>query len=88
MEQIPTKSIKRSTKPIFKFLNCPSFQEVNTRFVLPFKNENDRKVSTGYYLPKVEIKDYIVMIDGRNFFDQTVNNYLITYDIIKNMETG
>ena len=35
-----------------------------------FKNEENRKVSTRYYLPKVEIKEYNVMIDGKNFFDQ------------------
>ena len=29
----------------------------------------------------VEIKDYNVMIDGRNFFDQPVINDLRTYDI-------
>ena len=31
---------------------------------------------TGYFLPKVEIKDYNIMIDGQNFenfFDQPVN---------------
>ena len=37
-------------------------------FVLLFENENDRKVNTGYYYPKVEIKDYNVMIDGKNVF--------------------
>ena len=28
----------------------------------------------GYYFPKVETKDYNVVIDGRNFFDQPVKN--------------
>ena len=39
-----------------------------------FENENDRKVHKGYYLPKVEIKDYNVMIDGKNVFEQPVKN--------------
>ena len=39
------------------FLIDPSFQGVNRLFVLSFENEDDRKVHTGYYLPKVEIKD-------------------------------
>ena len=47
------------------FLIDPSFQGVNRLFVLLFKNEDDRQ--TGYYLPKVEIKDYKVMIDGKTF---------------------
>ena len=37
---------------------------------------------TRYYLPLVEIKDYNVVIDGRNFFDQSVKNNLIKYDSI------
>ena len=39
------------------FLVDPSFQAVNRLFVLSFENEDDRKVHTGYYLPKVKIKD-------------------------------
>ena len=35
----------------------PSFQGVNTLFVLLFEKEGDRKVRTGYYFPKAEIKD-------------------------------
>ena len=41
-----------------------------------------------YYLPRVEIKNYKVMIDGRNFFDQPIKNNLITYDNIRNIATG
>ena len=47
------------------FLIDPSFQGVNRHFVLSFENEEDRKVQAGYYLPKVEIKEYDVMIDGK-----------------------
>ena len=56
------------------YLIDPSFQGVIRLFVLSFENSADRKVCTGYYLPKVEIKDYNVMIDGQNFFDQPVKN--------------
>ena len=48
----------------------PIFQGVNRLFVLLFENEEDRKVHTRYYLPKVEIKEYNAMIDGKKFFDQ------------------
>ena len=53
-----------------------------------FENEDDRKVSTGYYFPKVEIKDYNVMFDGKIFFDQPVKNNLRTYDNVRKIETG
>ena len=48
------------------FLTDPSFQEVNRLFVLLFENEDARKVHTGYYLLKVEIKYCNVMIDRKN----------------------
>ena len=50
----------------------PSFPGVNRLFVLSFENSADRTTHTEYFLPKVEIKDYNVKIDGRNFFDQPV----------------
>ena len=49
----------------------PSFQGVNRLFVLSFENEDDRTSHSTYYLPKVEIKDYNVIIDGRNVFRST-----------------
>ena len=61
----------------YRYLNHlidPIFQGVNKLFVLSFENEDDRRSHSGYYLPKVEIKDYNVMIDGKNFFDKPINN--------------
>ena len=39
-----------------------------TLFVLLFKSEGDRNVHTGYYIPKLEIKYYNIMIDGKKRF--------------------
>ena len=58
-------STERQNHQYLDFLIDPSFQGVNMLFVLSFKNEGNRKVHTGYYLPKVEIKDYNIMIDGK-----------------------
>ena len=66
----------------------PSFQGVNRLFVLSFENENDRTSQRTYYFPKVEIKDYNVMIDGRNFFDQPINSMSKTYENIRKIATG
>ena len=44
--------------------------------------------SNSIYLPTVEIKDYNVMIDGRNFFDQPIENDLKTYYNIRKIATG
>ena len=36
--------------------------------MLSFENEDDTKSHSTYDLPKVEIKDYNVMTDGKNFW--------------------
>ena len=65
------------------YLINPNFQGVNRLFLLSFENENDRTSHSTYYLPKVEIKDYNVMIDGRNFFDQWIDSLAKTYEHIR-----
>ena len=51
------------------FLIDPSLQRVNRLFVLLLEDNDDRKVHTGYILPKAEMKDYNVMINGQTLFD-------------------
>ena len=66
----------------------PSFQGVNKLFVLSFENDAHRRSYKRYSLPTVEIKDYNVMIDGKNLFKQPVKNHLITYENIQKIATG
>ena len=66
----------------------PSFQGVNRLFVLAFENDTQRTSNKRYYIPNVEIKDYNVMIDGKNFFDQPVKNNKVTYENIRKIATG
>ena len=70
------------------YLINPSFQGVKRLFVLSFENENYRTLHSTYYLPNVEIKDYNVMIDGRNFFDQPISSMNKTYKNIRKIATG
>ena len=58
--------------PYLSFLIDPIFQEVDRLFVLLFKNKDDRKLHTKYYLPTAEVKDFNILIDGQNFFDQPI----------------
>ena len=44
----------------------PSFQVVNTVFVLSFENIEERVLFTKYFLSTKEIKYYNVIIDGEN----------------------
>ena len=65
-----------------------SFQGVNSFFVLSFENETDRTSHSTYYLPQIEIKDYNVMIDCKNFLDQPINSDLKTYENIRKIAIG
>ena len=47
-----------------------------------------KKVHPGYYLPNVEIKNYNVMINGENFFDQPIKDNKVTYENIRKVATG
>ena len=66
----------------------PSFQGVNKLFVLAFENDTQRISHSGYYLPNVEIKNYNVVINGENFFDQPIKNNKVTYENIRKIATG
>ena len=41
-----------------------------------------------YYLTNVELKDYNVMIDGKNLFDQPIKDNKVTYENIRKIATG
>ena len=69
-------------------LIVPSFQGINRLFVLAFENDAQRTSNRRYYIPNVEIKDYNVMIDGKNIFDQPVKNDNVTYKNIRKVATG
>ena len=58
--------------PNLNHLVEPSFQGVNILFVLAFENDAQRTSSKVYYLPSVEVKNYNVMINAENFFDQPI----------------
>ena len=65
-----------------------SFQGTNRLFVSAFEGDTQRTSHSGYYLPNVEIKDYNIMINGENFFDQPVKNKKVTYENITKIATG
>ena len=56
------------------YLIVPTFTNVNRLFVLSFENETDRNSFSNYYAPKVEIKDFNVLIDGKQFFEIHIKN--------------
>ena len=68
------------------YLIDPTFNKVNRLFVLLFENEEDRTSFSKYYVPKVEIKDFNMLIDDKSFFDVPVKNKEEAYKKIRNID--
>ena len=63
------------------------------KIVLAYDNaEGNNKVSINsfkkYFLPRVEIENYNIEIDGINFYDQPINDSIKQYDEIRKISTG
>ena len=57
------------------YLIDPTFMNVNRLFVLSFpsnSNTDSRYSFSNYYVPKVQIKDFNVLVDRKSFFDLPV----------------
>ena len=65
----------------------PSLQGVNRLFVLAFENDAQRTSHSGFYLPIVKLKDYNIIINGENVFDQPIKNNKVTYENIRKIAT-
>ena len=71
-----------------------SFQGVSKLFAAAYetddieRNANAEESRRKYYLPRAEIKDYNMLIDGRNFYDQNVNSSIVRYNELLKMTTG
>ena len=97
-ETKPAKVIEQG-KNLYELLNA-SFQGVKRLFVLAYfivapaeagGNIDDTagiKNNKKYFLPRGEIKNYNVLIDGRNFYDQPINDLIKQYDEVRKVPTG
>ena len=68
-----------------------SFQGVNKLFVLRYASGNnvtDEYSYRKYFLPRLRIKNYNTEIDGRNFYDQPINDSIKQYDEVRKLSTG
>ena len=82
-------------KNLYELLNA-SFQGVKRLFVLAYvmgagdnaDEEAGIKDNKKYFLPRGEIKNYNVLIDGRNFYDQPINDKIKLHDESRKVSTG
>ena len=72
----------------------PGIPGVNKLFVMGFNdidgdpNQMVRNNHRKYFFPKVDIKDYNVLIDGRNFYDQNISGDFKKYEELRKVMTG
>ena len=69
-----------------------SFKGVSKLFVLAYEhgdaNYVNEKTFNKYFLPKITIEKYNVEIDGRNFYDQAINDSIKQYNEVRKISTG
>ena len=69
----------------------PSFQGVNRLFTMAYNSENGQPTRNGqqkYYLPRIDLKEYNVIIDGRNFYYNPIENNIEKYRELKKVMIG
>ena len=76
--QIITEAVNNN----LNILVNPTFTNVNRLFVLAYQNADDRQSFSQFYLPKVMVKDYNVIIDKLAFFDLPVKTEEEAYEKI------
>ena len=92
--QTKTETRNLDNNNLTRFPLDASFQGVRRLFVLVFDNtENgakkvERNSHTKYFLPRVNITNYNVLIDGKDFYHQPINDIIQQYDEIRKIATG
>ena len=51
-------------------------------------NRVERDSHRKYFLPRVDIEDFNVLIDGRNFYDQNISDDFKKYEELRKIMTG
>ena len=67
-----------------------SYQGVKRLFVLAYDNTNGITPNSHkrYFLPRIEIKNYNIEIDGRNFYGQPIKDLIKQYDKVRKISAG
>ena len=77
---------------MFKYITLdPSFQGVNRLFVMAYNRVDGQPTRNGqrkYYLPRIDLKKYNAIIDGRNFYDNPIESDIEKYRELKKVMIG
>ena len=88
-----TKEINENADAnVLKYINLdPSFQGVNRSFVMAYNRATGQPTRNGqrkYYLPRIDLEKYNVIIDGRNFYDNPMESDIEKYRELKKVMIG
>ena len=91
--QYKTKEINENADAnVFKYINLDaSFQGVNRLFVIAYNRVNGQPTRNGqqkYYLPRIDLEKYNVIIDGRNLYDNPIESDMEKYRELKKVMIG
>ena len=75
-----------------RYINLdPSFQGVDRLFVMAYNRLDGQPTKNGrrkYYLPRIDLNKYNVIIDGRNFYDNPLESDIEKYRELKKVMIG
>ena len=76
-----------------RYINLdPSFQGVNRLFLMAYSREDGNQATRNgqkkYYLPRIDLNKYNVIIDGRNFYDNPIKSDVEKYRELKKVMIG
>ena len=88
---IPNKTYHRNAE--IRELLDDSYQGIKRLFVLAYRDADgaNRVIADShreYFLPRVKIENCNIKIDGRNFYDQPINDSITQYDEVRGVSAG
>ena len=92
-EYITKEQTENADANAVKYINLdPSFQGVKRLFLMAYSRADDNQVTRNgqrkYYLPRIHLKKYNVIIDGRNFYDNPIASDIEKYRELKKVMIG
>ena len=86
------KQIENADANSCKYISLDlSFQGVNRLFIMAYNRVDGQPTRNGqrkYYLPRIDLNKYNVIIDGRNFYDNPIENDIEKYRELKKVMIG
>ena len=86
------KNVKTAVplKYVSNFFRLLELSLINTTLYIELNWSNHTEDAESHrrcFLPRIEIKDYYILMDGRNFYDQNINDSMTRYNELLKLTT-